>query len=125
MKHDDHDPLFTEIFTGDELADFRRSSLENSLAALRRRQRHRRAARICALTSLPLLLLGGLQLVRQRESSVAKTPISQPPAVKTLGVKIITDKELFALFPDRAMALIGKPGNQQLVFLDQSDHLEP
>ena len=33
-------------------------------------------------------------------------------------VKIITDEELFALFPNRALALIGAPGRQQLVFLD-------
>jgi hypothetical protein len=33
-------------------------------------------------------------------------------------VKIINDEELFALFPNRAMALIGSPGHQQLIFLD-------
>jgi hypothetical protein len=38
-----------------------------------------------------------------------------PDAAK---VKIITDEELFALFPNRALALIGSPGHQQLVFLD-------
>jgi hypothetical protein len=32
--------------------------------------------------------------------------------------EIITDEELFALFPNRALALIGSPGHQQLVFLD-------
>ena len=37
----------------------------------------------------------------------------------------INDDELFALFAGRSMALIGKPGEQQLVFLDQnSDFLE-
>ena len=34
------------------------------------------------------------------------------------GVKMISDEELFALFPGRSLALIGKPGHQQLVFLD-------
>jgi hypothetical protein len=34
-------------------------------------------------------------------------------------VKLITDDELLALFPDRPVALIGKPGQQQLVFLDE------
>jgi hypothetical protein len=34
-------------------------------------------------------------------------------------VKLINDDELLALFPDRPVALIGKPGQQQLVFLDK------
>jgi len=33
-------------------------------------------------------------------------------------VKRISDEDLFSLFPDRSMALIGQPGHQQLVFLD-------
>jgi hypothetical protein len=37
---------------------------------------------------------------------------------ETSDVKIISDDELFALFPGRSMALIGTPGQQQLVFLD-------
>ena len=40
---------------------------------------------------------------------------------ETAKVKIITDEELFALFPNRAMALIGPPGRQQLIFLDHGD----
>ena len=42
-----------------------------------------------------------------------------PPA-DTVKVKFITDEELLALFPDRPVALIGRPGHQQLVFLDKS-----
>jgi hypothetical protein len=36
-------------------------------------------------------------------------------------VKIITDEELFSLFPNRSMVLVGQPGHQQLVFLDQPE----
>jgi hypothetical protein len=35
-------------------------------------------------------------------------------------VEYITTEQLFALFPNRPMALVGKPGHQQLIFLD--DH---
>jgi len=35
-------------------------------------------------------------------------------------VKFISADELLALFPNRPVALIGKPGSQQLVFLDGS-----
>ncbi len=34
-------------------------------------------------------------------------------------LEIITDEELFSLFPNRPLALVGKPGHQQLIFLDQ------
>jgi hypothetical protein len=34
-------------------------------------------------------------------------------------VEYITADQLFALFPNRPMALIGKPGHQQLIFLDK------
>ena len=35
-------------------------------------------------------------------------------------VEYITADQLFALFPNRQIALVGKPGHQQLIFLD--DH---
>jgi hypothetical protein len=35
-------------------------------------------------------------------------------------VKYITKKELFALFPNRPIALIGEPGHQQFLLLDES-----
>jgi hypothetical protein len=34
-------------------------------------------------------------------------------------VRVISDEELFALFPGRSLALVGPPGHQQLVFLDE------
>jgi len=41
------------------------------------------------------------------------------PAADVSGVKYITTQELFALFPGRPIALIGKPGRQQVIFLDE------
>jgi len=34
-------------------------------------------------------------------------------------MKYISDEELFKLFPGRSIALIGKPGEQELIFLDK------
>jgi len=39
----------------------------------------------------------------------------------TEPVKTITAEELFALLPHHTLALIGKPGHQQLICLDQPD----
>ena len=56
----------------------------------------------------------------------SRTPVTiAPPVGPQAGVypaasqpvKIISDEELFALFPNRPLALVGKPGHQQLVFL--------
>jgi hypothetical protein len=38
--------------------------------------------------------------------------------MKSGEVRFITDNELLALFGDRAVGLIGKPGHQMLVFYD-------
>jgi len=40
------------------------------------------------------------------------------PAPPANRVKIITNEQLLALFPERPVALIGAPGTQRLMFLD-------
>jgi len=72
------------------------------------------------MTILPGLLILGLVLHLASGPSVAPPAlrVAAAPPADTSKVKIITDEELFALFPNRAMALIGSPGHQQLVFLD-------
>jgi hypothetical protein len=126
MKRPQQDQLLKEILTGDDLSNFRQASLERSLATIRRQHQRQRTARICALAAVPLLLAVEVLLHRspgipgQRTvSPVQSTETVSLPTVKTAGVKLITDEELFALFPNRSMALIGNPGRQQLVFLDK------
>jgi hypothetical protein len=55
-------------------------------------------------------------------SPIAQTPPTAQPTQPDYGpnVKIMTDDDLFALFPNRLLVLTGKPGagTQQLVFLD-------
>jgi 4-amino-4-deoxy-L-arabinose transferase-like glycosyltransferase len=122
----DPDPLLKELLAGDELASFRQTSLEQGLNALRRQQRRRRAGRGGALLLLPLLFAFAVLWHRSPATSnrqIASTNpmtavIPTPPAVGR-DPKFITDEELFALFPNRPLALVGKPGRQQLVFLDQ------
>jgi hypothetical protein len=120
MKRSEQDRLLREILEDGDAANFRATSLERGVAFLQRRRRRNRLAQTCALCLLPGLLILGLVL------HLASRPSAAPPAVRaaaappadTAKVKIITDEELFALFPNRALALIGSPGHQQLVFLD-------
>ncbi len=125
MKHHEQDQLLNEILAGEEVTEFRRASLARALDALQRRKRRQRAWRAGAL-ALPVLLATVLWLSRSPKSAVAPVaggparPVGIAPApAEAASVKFITDDELFALFPDRPMALIGPPGHQQLVFLDK------
>ena len=125
MKHHHQDRLLNEILDGKRLETLRHATLESGLGALRRRRQKRRIAQVCMLASLPLIALAMLLLYTQsRVQSVVKSdPASLPLAVgrnASPQIKLLTDEELFALFPNRSMALVGKPGHQQLIFLDPS-----
>ncbi len=115
MNHFDREQLLSELLENSELADVRQNSLELGLASLRRRRSQARAVRgLVVLVPLALLLLVLLQ-------PAAPQRVVVPPSAATASnrVKFITDEELLALFPNRSVALVGKPGQQQLVFLDQ------
>ena len=126
MKHPEHDRLLNEIVTGEELADFREASLQRALTAIRQQRRRQRFVRLGALAVVPLLAALGIVFSRSPKPPLQKIAASNasPVAVssaqpRTAPVKFINDDELLALFPDRPVALIGKPGRQQLVFLDK------
>jgi hypothetical protein len=104
--------------------DFRKSSLEATLRCVRQRNHHRRAVRACAVGLVTVLLaLAGVWKWAPNNSHLVASKLStdtqSSERVQTSETKIISDQELFALFPNRPVALIGKPGNQELVFLDQ------
>lgn len=126
MKHPEHDRLLKEIVTGEELADFREASLQQGLTAIRQQRRRQRALRLGALAAVPVAVVLGIVFSRSPKPPVREIAASNasPVAVSsappgTAPVKLINDDELLALFPDRPVALIGKPGQQQLVFLDK------
>ncbi|HEY3915761.1 MAG TPA: hypothetical protein VGN61_14835 [Verrucomicrobiae bacterium] len=67
---------------------------------------------IIALVSL-LALLGHWRRAEAVRPQVATV------SAKTEGVEFITKKQLFALFPNRPIAIIGGPGHKQFVLLDE------
>jgi len=126
MKHPEHDRLLNEIVTGEELADFREASLQHALTAIRQQRRRQRFVRLGALAGVPIAVALGIVFSRSPKPALREIAASNasPVAVasvqpRTAPVKFISDDELLALFPDRPVALIGKPGHQQLVFLDK------
>ena len=122
MNKHQSDKLLRDILADPELESLREATLKAGLSAMRGRRAERNVLRTVGVICL-LSLLGGLffkqALVKiGREKEVVQKP---PPVQEVEQVKFISDEELFALFPNRPLALVGKPGQQQLVFLDRQD----
>jgi hypothetical protein len=122
MKRRDTDQLLNGVLSDEGLDDFRRTSLEFGLDTLRRRRRNRRLARTCSIITLPMVLSVLLYKVitsAPEQSTTTPKPLIAAGPGSSSEVQIINDEQLFALFPNRPMALVGEPGHQELVFLDQ------
>ena len=126
MNRSQQDQLLSKVLTGDGVECFRQQSLENSLLWLDRHRCRKRAIWIGAsVVAAALLLTVGVAGIRRSafQAPQSKTVSRAVAAIdlprREVEVKVITDQELFALFPGRPLALIGKPGQQRLVFLDQ------
>jgi hypothetical protein len=128
MNPSDQDRLLQKILNDEEAATFREASLAGGLAFIKRRRRRRLLAQTSAWVIISLVLVAALLFRRGVSTSAptrrVATVISQPavpPSEKpeSESVKSLTADELFALLPHHSLALIGKPGHQQLICLDQ------
>ncbi len=133
MNDSKQDPLLDDLLAGEEAASLRESSLEQMLSSVRQRQRQRQTRRIAVLAAVPALL--ALALVAMRPTAPVtqlagnSTPTTGGATARVARVEstsgeeapvhFISDDELLAMFPGRPVALIGPPGHQQFVFLDQ------
>jgi hypothetical protein len=116
MKRLDQDPLIDQVFADENVERLRAASLAAALSALRTRRR-RRADVSGAATSFALAVAVFVS-IRHRTPEETVVP---PPEPKTNAVKIISDEQLLALFPERSVALIGRSGEQRLVFLSANE----
>jgi hypothetical protein len=120
------DHLLDDVLAPEAADGFRDATLRTTLAAIQRRKHRRSLARKAALIALPVALAGGLwwlqstERTESQQASVAPQPAATALAqfIPGTDIRLISDEELFALFPDRPLALIGPKGHQQLVFLD-------
>jgi hypothetical protein len=126
MKRLEQDRLLSELLAGGAPADFRRASLERGLALIRRRRRARRVGRWCVVALLPLAFGAGIFLSRPSRPDAGPVSAGQSHApgisgqtARSESVQIIDDEQLLALFAGRPLALVGQPGHQQLLFLDE------
>ena len=133
MKDSKLDPLLNELLCGEETVPCRASSLNQMLESARRRQRQRQWRPVAVSAGVPAALALGLFLTRPHapapklvanvSSPVQTAPagVAQPESasVGKAVVHFISDDELLSMFPGRPVALIGAPGHEHFVFLDQ------
>ena len=111
MKRSDQDRLLGELFAGENVERLRAASLAGGLSALRARRRRR--AYVSGAAASLAFATAMLVSTRHQPPEEAIVPLAEP---KTSAVKIISDEQLLALFPDQSVALIGRPGEQRLLF---------
>jgi hypothetical protein len=127
MRKPDQDEILANIFADENLDTLREATLASGLTSIRQRRQRRRRIEMAATLAVAVLVIlaatvpwsakSPTQLARQSAPmSPTAMPAPQAPAPK---IQYINQQELFALFPNRSIALIGKPGHQQLIFLDQ------
>lgn len=122
MRLSELERLRKDLLSGEEAVGLRESSLELGLNYLRLRRRRTRIARGCAVIVSMVVL--GLSLYLHFSGYDRDSPTNHSLSRNTIveglgdGGLFVTDEELFSLFPDRSMALIGKSGQQEVVFLD-------
>jgi hypothetical protein len=126
MNHHDQEKLLKEILPAEDMTDFRSASLESGLAGLRRERRRRHVARVSAVLVVLVALSIGI-LIHSRNHPQNDRVVVQPPpqptpvAVAASHVDFISDDELLNYFTNEPVALVGKPGEQRLVFLGKVD----
>jgi hypothetical protein len=115
MKRSEEDRLLREILTDEPLDALRQRSLDGGISLLRRRRATRAVMSGIAAVTVVIAVL-----VIQR---FRLPPPSEPvhaSIVRSSTVTMINDEQLLALFPNRAVALIGRPGHQKLLLADDA-----
>jgi len=130
MKRRHHDDLLKETFADGELDALREATLNRGLAAIRAKQKFR-LLRNTVFAAAPLLLLVAAlfwhapiatapAIVAPKTASLPSLKIYPAANVADMApIPTISDQELMALYANRPVGLLGKPGQQKLVFFDQ------
>lgn len=131
----DSDELWDDLLDDVASSEFRRTLLAQTVGAARRRRRRRLIGAVACLAA-PILLFALMQLKdggslepeladANPESSVAPgeevsgSSTAPPTGENPSRTEILTDDELFALFPDHVVGLVGPAGEQRLIVLGE------
>ena len=132
----DSDELWDDLLDDVASRNFRQSLLAEAVGAAGRRRRRRLIGAVACLAA-PILLFALMQLrdggsgepdvaAAVPQSSVAPVNVDSespppPPTIEESPFKteILTDDDLFALFPDHVVGLVGPVGEQRLIVLGE------
>src|SRR5262245_8306706 len=115
MTEHDQNQLLRELLSGEETSDFRRSSLETGLVSIRLQHKRRQRVRVLGLFLVVALFPAAILFIELSNQSPGEKSVEMEHRVASFRTnekpetKFITDDELFSLFPDRSLVLIGKP----------------
>ncbi|HTD66805.1 MAG TPA: hypothetical protein VK846_09790 [Candidatus Limnocylindria bacterium] len=121
--------LLEDVLVEDQ--GYRTATLEHGLAAMRRQRTRRRLASLALSVSAPVLLLAAVVMLQNRRlapaplmpQSVVTPSIPKVQIAKTIEgtpIRVLSDEELLDYFKGRPVALLGKPGHQRLILLDEA-----
>jgi hypothetical protein len=109
----DHNRLLDDLLG----EDFRAESLIHTLAIARRERKMRRLRGRFASASAMLLAVAAIIFFPREPRTPA--PVVTPPVHAQSAIRLISEDELLAQFPGRAVGIVGPPERRQLVFLDR------
>jgi hypothetical protein len=127
MRTENTEKLLEQLLDEESLEMVRRATLASGLKHVRRRRIRSSILRGSACVCLLSLVLAAVYQgwLSTQAGPDSKSRKEGPAEVQTPVVQVISDDQLFALFPGRPMALVGTPGHQQLVFLDTATSPRP
>jgi hypothetical protein len=111
----DHNRLLEDLLG----EDFRAESLTQILAAACRERKMRRLRRRFASGAVLLLAAAAILFFPRGRRAVG--PVATYPSRPESAIRMISEDELLAQFPGRAVGIVGPPERRQLVFLDRGD----
>lgn len=124
-RNDEREELLADVLVnGGEL---RNATLEAGLHEVRRVGRRRRAMRAAMIVVMPVVIIGAIILGRELLSNGGKPRNSSLQIARTdelipgTSIRVLDDKQLLELFQGQAVALVGRPGHQQLLLFDQAN----
>ena len=127
MNDQDRPEEFTESFVAGWITPEQR---EQSLSGMVRYARRRRRRQQVTTSVLSAVLFVGLTLklfvkTEAPDPKAIASPIvgatTKPRYVPGTPIRILSDEDLFALFPDRSIGVIEDSDGPRLVFLDEED----
>jgi hypothetical protein len=125
MTEQGKEQMLQELLGSEELEQTRASTLTRGLREMRGRRRRATFTK-AAVVIVPGVLILVLQMFFSIFPPLSSQHSPEPKPVALVvapgpepKIEYITTEQLFAMFPNRPLALIGKPGHRQVVFLDE------